>query len=450
MEEKQQSFFAKASQWVKNSVTLKLISIGILILLMLIPLGMVEDLIWERKNRKRQAVSEISEKWGNSQTVKGPVLSVPYKSYQKVKQPNDQYVLTKVTKYAHILPAKLDISCDLDPKIRYRGIYKVPVYASKIKLTGVFKVPELAELDLGSEPILDQVFLGMGLSDLRSVQEEINIKLNGVSMEFEPGIPTDDIVKSGVAVHGVELLDSSSTEIPFSIELQFNGSEGIYFVPLGKVTTTSINSTWKDPSFTGAFLPDERNITEAGFEAKWKVLHLNRNYPQIIKGANNQIDKSSYGVDLFLTVDEYKKNERSAKYAILFIALTFVVFFFIQIMNKVRIHPIQYIMVGLALTLFYTLLLALSEKLGFASSYVLATCSIVGLITFYVKGIIGAWKIPGFLGGLLLVLYGYIYSLIQLRDYALLMGSIGLFVILATVMYLSRKIDWYNISSGNT
>lgn len=209
----------------------------------------------------------------------------------------------------------------------------------------------------------------------------------------------------------------------------------------------NIKSKWQNPSFIGSFLPDEREINTDGFSANWKVLHLNRPYPQNFRGSVQGIYESSFGVNLIVPVDEYQKSMRSAKYAVIFITLTFLIFFFVQILNGVKIHPIQYIIVGLALCVFYTLLIALSEHIAFKFSYLISSVSIIGLITLYAKSIFNNKKLTTLICLILATLYLFIYSIIQMEDYALLMGSVGLFIVLATIMYLSRKIDWYAIKT---
>ena len=249
-------------------------------------------------------------------------------------------------------------------------------------------------------------------------------------------------------------------------------------MPLGRTTQVSVRSDWPNPSFDGAFLPDEREVNESGFTARWEVLHLNRNFPQAWKGSQyrfttpstNEPDPSDYyydrpaevvpiasteasgysfGVNLLRSVDEYQKATRAAKYAILFIALTFLVFFFVETLNRKRIHPVQYLLVGLALCIFYALLVAISEQLSFNLAFILSSVAVTLLITLYCHSIFRHQKLTLFIGLLLVLLYGFVFTLIQLQDYALLIGSIGLFGILAVVMYFSRKIDWYALAEGD-
>lgn len=236
----------------------------------------------------------------------------------------------------------------------------------------------------------------------------------------------------------------------FQIEMSLKGSEGLYFIPVGKETFVNLTSYWPDPSFSGAFIPKNRSITPAGFNANWKVLHFNRNYPQQWTDQSYDMAKSRFGVDLFVAADHYQKSMRSSKYAILVITLTFLVFFLIEVINKIRIHPFQYILIGLALCVFYTLLLSIAEQLGFNTAYGIAAASVIILIALYVKAIISNKRIAMALAALLGVLYGFIFVIIQMESYSLLVGSIGLFLIIGLTMYFTRKINWYTASETSS
>jgi len=250
------------------------------------------------------------------------------------------------------------------------------------------------------------------------------------------------VVDSGVSVK-VPATGLSNT---FSLELNLNGSQGLNFIPLGRETNVNLASNWASPSFKGVFLPDSREVTDNGFKADWKVLHLNRNYPQEWAGnAPSSVGESAFGVELLIPVDEYQKSMRSIKYAIMLIALTFLIFFFVEVLNSRRIHPIQYILVGLALCIFYLLLLSISEHLNFNKAYIISSIATILLITAYTKTVFKSNRLTSLQSLVLVILYGFMYLLIQLEDYAILIGSIGLFIVLAIVMYISRKIDWYNI-----
>jgi len=439
------SFFEKAGQWLSHSITIRLFVIGILILIMLIPVSMIESLIYERQHRHTEAQNEISEKWGYPQTVGGLVLSVPYTVYTSVTRDNGKEEMMTSTAYYHFLPEELAISGELATEMRARGIFETIVYSSEMELSGRFKLePDMMRKTSGLR--WNEATVSLGITDLRSIQETVSVNWGGESKLFNPGLPSRDVFQSGISVPvAIEWgEEGTSVDIPFSVDLDLRGSDYIHFVPLGKTTTVSMNSGWKSPSFGGAFLPQSHDISENGFEANWKVINLNRPYPQDFKGSAQGINASAFGVTLLLPVDHYQKSTRAAKYAVLFITLTFVVFFFIQIMSKVRIHPVQYILVGFALCMFYTLLISISEHLSFGLAYLIAAASIVSLITFYAQGTFRSIKLTGVLGAVMVLLYGFIFSIIQMQDLALLVGSIGLFLALAVIMYVTRKIDWYD------
>jgi len=240
-------------------------------------------------------------------------------------------------------------------------------------------------------------------------------------------------------------LAQAQSQYNFRIRLDLNGSAGLLFSPVGKETIAELKSDWTNPSFMGDFLPEERSVDGAGFSAKWKVLHLNRNFPQAWTGSQNLVGQTLFGVNLLLAVDEYQKTMRTAKYAIMFIALTFLTFFMIELLSRHTIHPIQYLLIGFALLVFYTLLLSISEYLIFAQAYWIASIAIIAMITLYARSVLANNLQTLVISGVLMLLYGYLFIILQLQDYALLMGSIGLFAVLAIVMYLTRKIDWFGI-----
>jgi inner membrane protein len=251
----------------------------------------------------------------------------------------------------------------------------------------------------------------------------------------------------------------------FECDLNLNGSTDLYFMPFGKQTNVSLTSPWATPSFTGAYLPDSRTVDAAGFRAQWKVLQYNRNYPQQGVGAflfrrqpgaayaegykgESVSDPTAFGVRLLTPVDEYQKTMRSAKYAVMFILITFTAFFFVEILDKRRIHPIQYLLVGFAVCLFYLLLLALSEHISFNWAYLASAAAILGMITFYVRYVFQNARLTALFSGILALLYGFYFSLLQLEDYSLLLGTLGLALILGTIMYLTRKVNWYKAYEG--
>ena len=222
------------------------------------------------------------------------------------------------------------------------------------------------------------------------------------------------------------------------------------FLPVGETTNVIVKSNWSDPSFTGYYLPDNRKIQSDGFTAEWNINYLNRNYPQSWIGNKHKIDFSAFGLELLLPVDQYQKTMRTVKYAILFISMTFLSFFMIELLGKKNIHPVQYMLIGFALLIFYSLLLSLSEHIDFTFAYLISGIAIIFIITSYTKSVLADNKQTGIIAGILIILYTYLYVVLQLQDYALLIGTIGLFAALTIVMYLTRNIDWFSVLHSKT
>lgn len=436
---------------LKYNIYFKVATIAFIGLVLLIPTSMIESLIYERQNTQQEAIHEVSSKWANEQTISGPFISIPYFKYIKEFSKKDSVnKVVQVKDYIHILPNELKINGKIDPELRNRGIYEIVVYNSKIKIAGKFNAIKISDLDIPAKDIqLDKARLSVGIDDLRGIEKSVFLDWNKQQFSFNPGVISNDIISSGInAPINIKAVDSTS--FTFAFDLDLKGSQRLYFTPVGKVTDIEVSSPWKNPSFNGAFLPDSRNVNESGFNAHWNVLHLNRNYPQMWVGSNYSIKESSFGIDLLLPVDNYQKSFRSIRYAILFIGFTFLTFFFIEVLNKKFIHPIQYILVGIALIVFYTLLLSLSEHLAFNIAFIISASATLLLIAGYVKAILKSNALTFLLIGILFIIYTFIFIIIQLQDFALLIGSIGIFIILCLVMYFSRKIDWYNLNLKET
>ena len=385
-----ESFFDRINAWLRTSTMIKLAVIGVLVLILLIPTFMLEGLIREREATRAEAIREVSEKWGSAQTVSGPILSVPYLVHTKSADGKAEVS----TAYAHILPDNLTVTGAMQPEQRNRGLFQVMLYNTRLTIRG--SIPRPSPERLGIVPAdmqWDKAFLSLGVTDMKGIKDQVNLRVDGKALTVEPGIPTTDVLESGVSAR-----TPISDSITFDCMLNINGSSDLYFMPFGKQTTVSLTSPWTTPSFVGASLPDGRTMNETGFTANWKVLQYNRNYPQQGVGAflSRQIGtnpdnresvaaNTAFGVRLLLPVDEYQKTTRSAKYAVMFIIITFTAFFFVEILNKQRIHPIQYLLVGFAVCLFYLLLLAISEHLSFNTAYGISAAVTLAMISFYVR-----------------------------------------------------------------
>jgi inner membrane protein len=432
-----------------ENIFVKMGVILLLIIILLIPAIMVQSLIEERQDRHEEAVDEVSAKHAEGQTVIGPVLTIPYAIPHKPDEPDLPIRIERGV--FHILPESLKIDGDMLPKKRKRGIFEVAVYESQLHYEGDFANIDLVSSGLKEDYLaLDKAYITLGISDLKGVLEQVKVDFNGKNYVCEPGVKSSDVISTGLHINCP--IDSLNESLKFSYDLDLNGSQYLNFVPIGKETVVELSSTWKDPSFDGNFIPVNRTVTDSGFAAEWKILNLNRNYPQSWKGSKHHISHSQFGVDLDLGVDVYQKSMRVAKYAMLFIVLTYLVFFFVEIINKILIHPIQYILVGIALVLFYVLMLAFSEQIAFDYAYLLAAGMTIGLIFIYAKSILKTWGMALMTSSILTILYGFIFIIIQLQDLALLFGSLGVFLILGVTMYFSRKINWFEVgdTTSNT
>jgi len=434
---------------IRSSQMLRLFSVGILALLLQIPIAMIGGLVSERQERRQAAVTEVSSKWGNVQFIIGPALVVPYAYRWTEASAGGQQITRTETRNAIFLPQQLRVRGSINSELRHRGIYSVPVYKLGLTLEGEFTRPSFSEL--GIEPAAvawERAQLAIGISDARVIQQETAVTWNGKPISFLPG--TGAFTDGGTGIHAVVSFADGVQRAQFSIPLFLNGSLGVYFAPFAQNTTVELQSNYGHPSFQGNWLPIERSVSDAAFHAKWSIPFLGRNYPQTWKaevGMRKEIDGSRFGVELVNPVDHYRMADRSVKYAGLFILLTFATLWLIEVLAGVRVHPIQYLMLGGALCVFYLLELSLSEHLGFPLAYTIASIAVVAMVAGYSVVVLHHIKRALVVVAAVSLLYAYLYILLMNEDYALLLGSVGLFLILAAVMYATRRVDWYAIGA---
>lgn len=444
MQNQETSSFQKFSTWLKQSLFVKLAAIGFLILILMIPTSMIQSLIHERQNTQAEAIREISSSWGSPQTIIGPVLTIPYNRWVEYEDGKRN----AVREVAHFLPLRLEAKGNLAHQIRQRGIFDVILYQSDLTLQGVFEQPDFAALHIDPKDVIwDQAKLSVGISGMSGIKSSIELDWGGTPLRMEPGTAQPTLLPAGVSIEVP--ISTDGKNYAFSIPIKVNGSDFLQFEPVGKETKITLHSDWNSPSFTGSFLPDQRDISDRGFSATWQIFDLNRNYPQSWWDDNFKFGESTFGVRLLQPVDEYAKNTRSAKYAILVIGLTFLIYFFFETLRRFHIHPFQYFLIGLALSVFYLLLLSLSEQIGFNYAYLAAASATISLIVAYSASVLKITRLVIQLALLLIAIYSFIFVILQLEDYALLAGSLGIFVALAAVMFYSRKVDWYNLGTGN-
>lgn len=438
-------FIDRVSTTMRSSQMLRLLTVGLLVLLLQIPITMIGGQVSQREMRGIEAIEEVSSKWGNEQVISGPALVVPF-TYRWTEANRDgQQIVRTEPRFAYFLPDSLTARGTVNTEIRKRGIFSVPVYKLDLTLAGRFSRPDFSNLALEPAAIAwDRAHLVVGISDTRAIQQETAVAWNGAPVTFVPG--TGGFTDAGAGIHAVVGFADGAASVEYSLPLSLNGSRGAYFTPFGQNTVVELKSNYPHPSFQGNWLPNDRNVTNEGFDARWSIPFLGRSFPQAWTSADemgDEIGHSRFGVEFLNPVDHYRMAERSVKYASLFILLTFATLWLFEVRAGVRVHPIQFLMLGGALCLFYLLLLSLSEHMAFPLTYVLASVSVIGMVAAYgvvvLRGITRALAVG--LG--VAVLYAYLFVLLVNEDYALLIGSIGLFLILGLIMYATRRVDWY-------
>lgn len=450
----------------------KLIVIGILIVMVWIPTMIVFVLSGERSSRAAEAANEIAGSWGYPQTINGPIITIPIRT---VTVQNN--VRTESEDMIYILPDEVSFDAGMTTEERSRGIFETAVYTATLHATGTFTIAAIAGIQPNGTILWDKARLSVGIPDTRGIATSTSLTWEGAITPFEPGTSAVDI---GPGMSAPIALSPAKNTYTFSFDTSLRGSQRFFVSPVGKATNVTMHANWPSPSFTGAFLPDSREITDAGFTAQWGISSFGRSTPQAWTSSSQtgiaapyyppippsrdmqkmgsaamptssvgNTTAAAFGVDLIQTVDLYTQVNRAVKYSILFIGLTFLAFFMFEALAGLRIHPIHYLLVGLALALFYLLLLAFAETVGFLPAYLISTIATTGLITAYSASVLRAHRRAGIIAGLLIALFGYLYILLQLEELSLVFGSIMLFAVLSTVMYLTRNIDWYTFSTEN-
>lgn len=439
---------------MKRPLLFKFLAIGALMLLLLIPIGMIGNSIDERQAYSEQVVQDIARSSSYNQTLVGPVLVVPYAKIERTWVLNDKKEKViqehKVKGSLHFLPEELHVVGELTTESRQRGIYAARLYQADNQLTGAFLLPENFGIKENySDYTFDNPYVAIGISDIRGIKNSLKLTFEQLDYGFEPG---SELKVLGDGVHANLPLSVlvQKQRLNFSLMLNIQGTERLEFAPVGKETHIRLHADWPHPSFIGDFLPVERSISESGFDARWQMSYFSTNFAEYYYSCVNsdqciEYGRRQFGVSLIEPVNQYVKNDRAIKYALLFIALTFASFFLFEVLKRLQIHPVQYGLVGLALAFFYLLLLSLSEHIDFILAYTISSVACVALIGVYVSHVLKS--LPrglGFAAGLSF-LYGLLYGLLSAEDYALLMGSTLLFALLGVFMLLTRKVDWYAV-----
>jgi inner membrane protein len=428
----QEQFNLSEPESSNQNVSTNYITKGVILLVMglilLLSTFFVKNIISDRESTKDQSEAFFEKSWGPKQVVAGPYLSIPYKDSK-----GNVY-------YAYLMPKDLLIDNQVQTEKRKKGIFENIVYKNKIKSKGYFDTNDIYELNTGQRLLLDEAMICYGIEQISGLDGVQKFSINGKNIDTKSGLPSEWIAPEGLSANiPIEL----NQKLEFDMEISLKGTEGINFLPLGKNTNIDIASNWDSPSFQGKYIPNEKPIiNKNGFKAHWNIQHFNKTFPQfwLNEKYNPKID--AFGVDLKIPVNNYVKSERTIKYAILVIGLIFLIFFMIEINNKQNIHPIQYLLVGFSLCLFYGLLISFSELLDFNISYLIAAIMTTSMISSYIYSVLKQIKFAAITGISLAGIYTYLYIILQQEDYALLIGNLGLFIILGIIMYFSRKIQF--------
>jgi len=435
---------------MNDTLTIRAIIVGVIAIVMLIPLVMMQGVVDERNGLYNNVLRDIATTWGGQQLLQGPILVVPFiekhVSKETIKdESGKERIKTKtkyLTKYAIHLPKELKIDVDLAEQHRKRGIYKSLVYEADLMLSGSFGQLDIHSMSDHIHRIdWEKAYLVLGLSDTRAINEVSTLNWNGSEVGYSPGTKVTELLSHGFHASLIGL-NAETKKHSFNTKISINGSQGFRFAPFGENTTVDMKSSWPHPSFQGMTLPTNYEITADGFVSSWMIPHLARNYPQswVYGDSNYHLGEFTAGVDLFEPVFLYSKVTRAVKYGILFVGLTFLTFLIFELTTKTRLHYVQYGLIGTALALFYLVLLSIAEHTAFLTAYIVAALINIGLITIYTGSVLKNWRRAGVIFVLLTALYTVLYSLLQLEDYALLMGTMLLLSVLMVLMYVTRNL----------
>jgi inner membrane protein len=466
MEAEKKARFKKLSQ----GYTLKVLLLVVMVLLLLIPLTMIRGLISERNRTANQAEAGIMEAWGSELVEAGPVIVIPGIRTEELRTRNDRagetVEIIKKPFTLIITPQKLDIGATFTTEIRKRGIFSVPLFSGELALSGVFNpAAAISSLLPNEEVTLGQAELVITLASQKGIRKIDKAVFNSRELFFQPGSQGLNLARarnsydswerertSGTTSSGIyaALPNFANAESSFDIVIAMQGGQLVRFLPVGQDTHVEVSTDWASPSFQGSFLPGSSTITDNGFDATWDISYLSRDIPLFWKAeagesARRDYSGSLFGVNFFRAIDTYSLNTRAVKYAILFVIVPFLTLFLLEVFAGKRIHPVPYLLSGIANVIFYLLLLSLSEQMQFYLAYLVAAVAVVVLLTLYSRSLLPSWNKSWYMGLVVLTSYVLLYAVLNAESYALLIGSVGAFAVVALVMFITRKLNWYGI-----
>jgi len=445
---------------MQKELAIKLGVIGFIALILMIPLQMISGKITERAAFLDDAKQSVSRSWTASQSVLGALVVIPYEIHREIKVKDsyaqeEQPQIQKTLHHKFIIPEKFVVNANIRNSVRHKGIYNVPVYTSNIDIKGEVNSKDLAKQlnsikSEGSKVVIKQAIFSITLSDPRGINSIPILKWQNKGITFNPG---SKLTKNVNGLHAIlPEFDIEKTEtINFSYQLELRGMQQLSFIPIGIETKLNVQSTWPHPQFVGSFLPTHSQINSDGYQADWQVTSFASNISDKVErceqGDCDNLFGGHIGIKHIETVDVYLQSERTVKYGMLFIGLSFITFFIFEILMKLPIHPIQYCLVGFANAIFYLLLISLSENIAFGLAYLTASFCCSSLLLLYLKPVLKQSKYAYAFSGVLAALYGALYIIISMEDLALVMGSFLIFSALAIVMFTTRNINWYEVGN---
>lgn len=451
-----------------NLLTKKIIVIAILALVLLIPLDMILSKISERSHYLEQARASVAQSWTSEQKVVVPILVIPYTTEKKIEV-WDKQLKEKVwqrrteKKQGYFEAARLQIHADITQGTRNKGIYRVPVYNSLISVSGLFSQEKLQSFFRETKKnhpnmVIGQAFIAVSISDTRGINSLPQFNWQGQPREIKPGTLITQLPQGVHSLLPVSLfkenratvVNPQKPNLNFELTIDLRGMESLSFVPVGSESRLTVQSSWPHPQFEGSFLPVTYNVDQSGYKAEWSTTSFASNISnklyQCQKAQCDELMYSDFGVKHIEPVDVYLQSERSVKYGLLFIGLSFIAFFIFEIVKKLPIHPIQYALVGVAIAVFYLLLVSLSEHIQFAIAYLVSTLCCVLLLLFYLRYVLQNMRLALAFSAMFSVLYAVLYVIISAEDFAFLMGGLLSFISLVIVMFTTRHINWFEIS----
>jgi inner membrane protein len=434
--------------------TFKVLMLFALVLLLLIPLSMIRGLVDERGRTAASAESDIMEAWGKQLVAAGPIVTIPGIRTSEVRtrteREGERVEIIRTPFTLVISPQKLDINASFKTETRKRGIFSVPLFSGTLSLTGTFDpLMAVAELLPGEEVFFNQAELVISLSSQKGIRKINASRWNNEELFFKPGNRGYSLVRFGHTTSSggiyAALSGFKNNAADFTVSIDIQGGQSIRFLPIGGDTHVDLSADWPSPSFQGAYLPGTSTIDNTGFSALWDVNYLSRDIPLSWKNENTDRDYSAslFGVDFFRTINTYALNTRAVKYAVLFLVVPFLTLFLLEIFTKKRIHPVPYLLSGIGNAVFYLLLLSLSEQMPFYTAYLFAALAVTAMMTLYSRALLPSWNQSWYMGLVVTLSYVLLYAVLNAESYALLIGSIGTFVVVALIMFLTRKLDWY-------